>query len=1101
MKNRLLQILKGTIEYPTPRISYQADSLSGTLLPDKRMSIDMVFTSENNIPMHLFFYSHDPRVTVSQPLSIGKTGKVTIEISTEGMLPGDLLQGRIDILYNGGESGLPYDFTIGGPGSMENEKIPSGMEEFIAFAKEDPEGAMRQYQRKEFPGLPFMHDTKAQGAYYTFYSNIRKDGGFLSFMEAQGVKLRLPEEQAPDMSGKRAILAEKRSGAKSREQKRILKLMYLFLSYERASLSQVKNFRAGFMQEALSMIREYPEDPLSRLLYAYICIQDGNQSGARETLLKIQDAIQKDRILHKDLYCLFMYLASLATNDTEKAGMAKKLTHKYYGEGFRSILMNILEYRFNIREENTADKALSALRQYYATGGADSFIYQETSLILEKNRKIIRSLDEFELMSMLYGLRHDLISKDALFAFLSNNLDDPRLLPVYMQILKTGYAKFGSIEFLEAVISILLQSERSDRSCFRWYREAVEKNVRMPGLYEYYLMTAPRDRDLVLSRDCVLYFGYAKQQSSMDLDFLYYNVQKFYQEDETIRPLYRDRIRGYADECIRKERYSVFMIPAFREILDEPYLNEGSAEGLLEALYLYEIHTTVEDPVKLVVHYPQLSQETEFSMDGQEALVPIFSTQAVIAVVNRNGERQFDPYLSMEKAFENEELKKQCLRFVKPSVLLNLSQADNIPEAGAIREQDLFLITDLIRNPNINTFYRTVLYESLIDLSNEPSMQHVDCIPFLLEADFAAFSREYRSRLIESLIDRRYFEEAYEKVLSFGPEEISAESLRVLTEEILSTHSMKSDETLGALCYLLYTMDQASPSVYEYLARTFSGSTQDMMKLLRVIRKKKLPAFDLVERTMLFSFYAAASDKNLDALFEWYIGDSRRDESLVKSYLILRSHEYFMDGRAVTPCYQEELKKQILKNQELALPKIGLLAALKLLSSQKELDEADRSLAQTLLKKAVDDNIVLACFRDFEGKAELPSELEGRVYVEYRTDDAAEVAVVGQILPVRKYFHRTLTQVYPGVYVRSFILYRQEWIEFYYSVHKKNGEVFEEEGHVVANEAGVSLSGTRYEDIQRLQKIADKGTLRDCSELMRTLLLKDAMIEDIFGKE
>ena len=161
----------------------------------------------------------------------------------------------------------------------------------------------------------------------------------------------------------------------------------------------------------------------------------------------------------------------------------------------------------------------------------------------------------------------------------------------------------------------------------------------------------------------------------------------------------------------------------------------------------------------------------------------------------------------------------------------------------------------------------------------------------------------------------------------------------------------------------------------------------------------------------------------------------------------------------------------------------------------------DRELCESLVRAAANENIVLGCFRKLERHIQMPVELEGRVYVEYRDPDALDVAVIGQILPGRHYFHRMLHRIYPCVYVRSFVLYKREWIQYYVSVHKRNGTIAEAEGDVISQETDPKSPGSRYADIARLEQKISRNQLRETADLVRTQLLRDAMIDDIFSEK
>ena len=66
---------------------------------------------------------------------------------------------------------------------------------------------------------------------------------------------------------------------------------------------------------------------------------------ARKELLRVQDAVQKDRLSKKDHYCLFMKLASVIEGNDERSEQCRELSHKLFMDGARSGLMFEIEYR------------------------------------------------------------------------------------------------------------------------------------------------------------------------------------------------------------------------------------------------------------------------------------------------------------------------------------------------------------------------------------------------------------------------------------------------------------------------------------------------------------------------------------------------------------------------------------------------------------------------------------------------------------------------------------------------------------------------------------------------------------------------------------
>ncbi|MBR6322604.1 MAG: hypothetical protein IKR59_07020, partial [Lachnospiraceae bacterium] len=339
-----------------------------------------------------------------------------------------------------------------------------------------------------------------------------------------------------------------------------------------------------------------------------------------------------------------------------------------------------------------------------------------------------------------------------------------------------------------------------------------------------------------------------------------------------------------------------------------------------------------------------------------------------------------------------------------------------------------------------------------------------------------------------------YYKESFARILEYGFEHIDDDHLQIVAENMMDQPVLKGDRTMTAICYRLYKNQHAGSQIYDVLSSYFEGGIADMMQLIRRLRQKHQPTKGLVESAFIECLYAG-STRELDPLFEWYMSENGREPLIKAAYLTLRSHMYFMGQRTLTDTAAEELKKDVWQ-----LPKVGMLALLTYFANDNgPLDSADRALAEELVRAAARENIVLGCFTRLSHHITMPVELEGCVYVEYRDQDALDVAVIGRILPGGHYFHRVLRRIYPGVFVRTFILYKREWIQYYYSVHLRDGSSVEREGSVIAQESDPKSRGSRYEDVTRLEQKIRKGDMRETAELVRGQLLKDAMIEDIFS--
>ena len=200
MQNRVKAIAKGNIEWEIPEVVPERDLLQGVILPDRKMTMEVAFRSANQVPMQLHFYAHEPRIACSSPVKSGETGKLVMDVDTNGLKPGDRLEGFVDVVYNGGEMKLRYQLSVGLAAANDTEIIFRKPEEFYRFAKKNPDAAAKLFAWKEFLSMPFMQDLHLRGLYGAFRNESAPDAGLSGFFPS-GCTSRLRQVAEDEIQG------------------------------------------------------------------------------------------------------------------------------------------------------------------------------------------------------------------------------------------------------------------------------------------------------------------------------------------------------------------------------------------------------------------------------------------------------------------------------------------------------------------------------------------------------------------------------------------------------------------------------------------------------------------------------------------------------------------------------------------------------------------------------------------------------------------------------------------------------------------------------------------------------------------------------------
>ncbi|MBQ1377148.1 MAG: hypothetical protein IIY77_04175, partial [Lachnospiraceae bacterium] len=653
MKNRVNQIRQGTIEYPVPAVRLIQDRIGQMVLPGKTVAAEVSVVSDNGIPMHLFFVSDSPRVTVPEQLTFGRSGKFTVEISTKGLLLGEVLKGTIHILYNGGILELPYEYPVVMAKNAEKEYAFVDFDSFVNFYRTSRIEAAAVFSWDEFLDFPFMADMRLRALYHTFFHARSRDHGLSEFLKAAGVR-NYEGEKAPDpYLEKREQLKEKALAEEASENVMMLRLAALVLE---ALLYQHKHPEGPFMDDPgfSALIKDYPSEVLPVMAASWFLLKKNEIRQARDLLVGIQDPVQKARHEKKDLYCVFLYLVSQVQRNEERLQESIKLSRKYYQEGEFTRLLNFLVYHIDPEYEDLS-RAATYLSTSAGRHGADALMLQDLCFLFEKSTDGFDSLNPFVLQAMLYGLRKGILSEKTLFNLLSLPLKSMNYLPLYMEVLKTGYRVCHNKELLQAVADVLLQKKETGDGFLYWYHEALYSDIRLPGLFEAYLKSQKKDPGVPLPRDLVLYFNEHRDVKGITFDVLYANVLAFYKQDEEVYPAYRDRILSYTLERLAAGDYDREKMRLYEEILDDKFVDKSTADDLLQLLYVKRIRTSLPNMKRGVVSYGQIDRDYRTNLEEDTAYLPVYSDEAVIAFEDDHGIRYCDPDAEAEYVFDHEE--------------------------------------------------------------------------------------------------------------------------------------------------------------------------------------------------------------------------------------------------------------------------------------------------------------------------------------------------------------------------------------------------------------------------------------------------------------
>ena len=202
---------------------------------------------------------------------------------------------------------------------------------------------------------------------------------------------------------------------------------------------------------------------------------------------------------------------------------------------------------------------------------------------------------------------------------------------------------------------------------------------------------------------------------------------------------------------------------------------------------------------------------------------------------------------------------------------------------------------------------------------------------FLRNLSFERLEQNIRGKLVELLVARGHFTKAYELVLAYGSEKLSAAKLLSVICNRLDEIQMEADDFLIGMCRNVFLRGKYNDMVLEYMCRYFYGNLKEMTELWQTARDFELDCHELEERCLTQFLYTGSYARCMEEIFESYDRGGGR-KLIVMAYLSQMSHKYLTSDVQVSDYVFQKISVLLEEEEELNEPcRLGFLKWLSLI--------------------------------------------------------------------------------------------------------------------------------------------------------------------------
>ena len=821
------------------------------------------------------------------------------------------------------------------------------------------------------------------------------------------------------------------------EKKKKLELMRALLDFRMKKISMeswVKKSDAILteLRETGHFTTEY------QLFQVYLYDLTGEKERAEEELenLKENSRIQKE----EELEGLYLYLCNRMEQKEEQKHKILLRMHQLYQRKEDSFLLLYILLQIDKEASRTPSRIIYLLEEQYRLGCRSPFLYLEACRIAAEDGTMLRRFGSFSLQVLRFAKKYDILNEEMAFRAtdLSGQLKNFSQ-PVY-ELLAYIYDKYPSTETVRAICVLIMKGNPRKSEYFRWYELAVQKELKITRLYEYYIETMSRNYQKVLPRMIRMYFSYNNTLSDTKKAFVYSNVIRNKELDKATYQSYRSSMEQFACEKLKEGRMNEDFAVVYQEFCMDSR-EDSVRRALARVLFTHRLYCDDPKIRKVIVRHAALKEEQVYTCNDKVAYISVYTPDARIVFEDDHQRRYIQTVdYNLQPLIERKELAERSVRegYVTPGLLLYI--CGELKNENPITRSNIYCFQDAAQEEAFSEAYRQRIRRRLL-LFYQENMDNENLRDSLQQMDFHSFAKVNKGLLITILIKQKMYVGAYDLLCEYGYEGISVCDLLKLCSRMILNLEFEYEEEVLLLAYYIFQEGTYDEVILTYLAKYFEGPVDAMIEVWKRAMGFSIEAYGLEEDILTYSMFGRSYTAEGAAVLQEYIRQ-KGQEKVILAYLTFEAFGYFIGQKETDAFIFQSIEKIRKANWEHDI--ICDLALLKFYEEQNVWKEEQMETARQILGCCEKAGLKFAFYQKMPKTLLQSIQKEDKVFVECRAGNCAKVTLCYRITSMNResseYKSELLNHLYYGIFNKEFILFYGEVLQYYFIIEEKGEE-------------------------------------------------------------
>ena len=390
------------------------------------------------------------------------------------------------------------------------------------------------------------------------------------------------------------------------------------------------------------------------LIHAHICLLGKRMEEAKwllESYNYNRFAIGKN----VELSSYYLYLTTLLSNDSVgQRRVAEELSKSYlkHPDNWMILCMLInVDSQYKIYSERLRELE----RQFNDEKTHSIWFYMEAFKCFRDKSSSLKKLGPFEIRVLHFAAKYKLMTKE-LALYTSNLASQLKTFDKHLyDTLVMAYKMYEENMILTSICTLLIKGNCIDYTYFKWYEKAVDAELKIAQLYEYYMASVKGTHfHKALPRSVYLYFMHGNFLDYHKCAMLYANLITYEDESSEIYAHYRDEMEAFAWNQLERRHVDEQLRIIYKRFITETAMNPTRVKALYDICHAYEVTTKVANVkyIHIIAEDGSVDQRVPYTENGAQVFLYAKSDRLVWEMKNGRHYTDSIPYESRRLFYE-----------------------------------------------------------------------------------------------------------------------------------------------------------------------------------------------------------------------------------------------------------------------------------------------------------------------------------------------------------------------------------------------------------------------------------------------------------------